>query len=88
MNPPAIPTTTEVGSWVLRLERNHKKRLKANSNSGIMLAYFANWGCEINMPDNFNRWVSLMVRVGTTQLPCQHQPHHLLSIDSTQKRSN
>ena len=26
--------------------------------SGIMIAYFANWGTSIHMADTFNRWVS------------------------------
>jgi hypothetical protein len=26
--------------------------------SGIMLAYFANWGTSIHMADSYNRWVS------------------------------
>lgn len=26
---------------------------------GIMMAYFANWGAEINMDDGFSRWVSV-----------------------------
>lgn len=30
----------------------------ANSqSSGIMIAYFANWGAQIHMADSFNRWV-------------------------------
>ena len=24
---------------------------------GIMVAYFANWGCAMNMDDTYNRWV-------------------------------
>jgi len=30
---------------------------------GIMLAYFANWGCAINMHDGFARWVSFVLHV-------------------------
>lgn len=32
--------------------------MDANSkSSGIMIAYFANWGAQIHMADSFNRWV-------------------------------
>jgi hypothetical protein len=39
-------------------------------HSGIMLAYFANWGTELHMADTFNRWVSLglCIYVGLTNL--------------------
>jgi hypothetical protein len=32
-------------------------------SSGIMIAYFANWGAQIHMADTFNRWVSAGITI-------------------------
>lgn len=54
-------------------------------SSGIMIAYFANWGTQIHMADTFNRWVSsdatvdVVVLIWLTYLPYRLSPLHSTS---------
>lgn len=56
-------------------------------SSGIMIAYFANWGTQMHMADTFNRWVSstttinklvVVVHIKLTRFPYRLSPLHFI----------